>query len=263
MDYKAYSETLMKLIMPQSFPLGVKILKKGDTIPDKVVRPGKFGIQIAMCQWTTLARRWGWNVCAMAEDINCTPCLAGFGFRKLQDKADLIRFFMEMGYFDSQEVASKLVEGLELLEPGQVSGILSFPLENSLLDPDLIVIYGNPAQMSRLAAGFIHHHGYPIRSYTGFGLSCLSLIMPFWRDEPTFIHPGRGERILGGTEDNEMVFSMPAKYLKDLVEGLENTHKKGSRYPTQRYLLYQPPLIPPMKALEERLSDPFRVSSDC
>lgn len=256
MDYRKYSESIMRMIMPQSFPLGIKIVKRDDPFPDGVVRPSKYGIKVALCQWITLARRWGWIVGATAEDINCTPCLAGLGFRKLQDKAAVVRFFMDMGYCDSQESASSLAEEIEFLEPGKVKGIVAFPLDKAPLSPDLIVIYGTPAQMTRLTIGFIHHHGRLIRSETGIGLSCLSTVLPFWKQEPSLVHPGRGERTFAGTDDSEMCFSIPTSYLESLVYGLEKTHKKGIRYPIQGYLFYEPRLIPSMEALGEQLIEP-------
>jgi len=256
MDYEKYFASIMRMIMPQSFPIGVKIIKKDDPFPDGVTRPSKYGIKIALCQWTTLARRWGWVMGAMGEDINCTPCLAGFGFRKLQAKSDLVQFIMDMGYFDSLDLASSLAEQIEPLKPGAVKGIVIFPLDKAPLDPDLVVIYGTPAQMTRLAVGFIHNHGRLVKSETSFGLSCLSTVMPFWKHEPTLVHPGRGERVLAGTDDSEMFFSIPASYLESLVDGLEKTQKKGTRYPIQSYLLYEPPLVPPMKTLGEKLIEP-------
>jgi uncharacterized protein (DUF169 family) len=244
----------MRMVMPQSFPLGAKIVKKDDPFPDGVVRPSKFGLKVAMCQWITLARRWGWIVGAMAEDINCSPCLAGFGFKKLQDQADFVQFLMDMGYFDSLDLASALAEPLQMLKPGEIKGIVAFPLSKAPMEPDLVLIYGSPAQMTRLVVGFVYNHGRLIRSETGFGLSCLSTMMPFWKNEPALVHPGRGERMLAGTGDNEMLFTAPAGYLETLVDGLEKTQKKGLRYPMEGYLLYEPPLIPPMKALEKKLT---------
>ncbi|MBE9573018.1 MAG: DUF169 domain-containing protein [Proteobacteria bacterium] len=130
------------------------------------------------------------------------------------------------------------------------------PLAKAPVSPDLLVIYGTPAQMTRLAYAYTHSHGRVIHSKTSFGLSCLSTVMPFWTKEPTLIHPGRGERTLAGTDDSEMLFSTPVSHLEALVNGLESTHKKGLRYPIQGYVLYEPPLIPPMKALEEKLIEP-------
>jgi uncharacterized protein (DUF169 family) len=256
MDYQRHFESLMRLIMPQSFPIGIKIVKKDDPFPGRVHRPSRYGIQVALCQWTTLARRWGWVVGAMAEDINCTPCLAGLGFRKLQDQADLIQYLIEMGYCATPDLASSLVEQVESLEPGKIKGIAAFPLDRAPLSPDLVVIYGMPAQMIRLTIGYIHNHGRLIRSETGIGLSCLSTLMPFWKQEPSLIHPGRGERTFAGTDDSEMCFSIPASQLESLMDGLEQTQKKRMRYPIQGYLLYQPRLASPMEALREKLVEP-------
>jgi uncharacterized protein (DUF169 family) len=256
MDYKGYSEIIMRMVMPQSFPIGIKILRNDDPIPDGVIRPSKFGIKIALCQWTTLARRWGWIVGAMAEDISCTPCLAGFGFKKLKDKSDFAQFAVDMGFFHSLEPASVLTENMEFLQPGEVKGIVAFPLAKAPVKPDLVVIYGTPAQMTRLAYAHIHSHARVIHSRTSFGLSCLSAVMPFWKHEPALVHPGKGERTLAGTDDSEMFFSTPIDHLEALVDGLEKTHKKGLRYPIQGYVLYESPVIPPMRALGEKLIEP-------
>jgi uncharacterized protein (DUF169 family) len=253
MDYEKYSQVIMQMVMPQSFPIGIKILRNDDPLPDGVIRPSKFGIKIALCQWTTLARRWGWIVGAVAEDISCTPCLAAFGFKKLKDKAGFAQFAVDMGYFDSLEPASVVAEQIEFLKPGEVKGIVAFPLAKAPVDPDLVLIYGTPAQMTRLTYAHIHGHARIIHSKTGFGLSCLSAVMPFWKQEPALVHPGRGERTLAGTDDSEMLFSTPVSHLEALVHGLESTYKKGLRYPIQGYVLYESPLIPPMKALGEKL----------
>lgn len=253
MDYRKVSEIIMKTIMPQSFPIGIKILRREDSFPNGVVRPSKFGIKVALCQWTNLARRWGWIVGAMGEDINCTPCLAGFGFKKLKDESDFAQFIMDMGYLDSLDSALAITKQMELLKPGEVKGIVAFPLAKAPVNPDLLVIYGTPAQMTRLAYAYAHSHSRIIHSKTTFGLSCVSNVMPFWKQEPALVHPGRGERMLAGTDDSEMLFSTPVSHLEALVNGLEETHKKGLRYPIQGYVLYEPPLIPPMKAFKEKL----------
>lgn len=253
MDYEKIANTIMKRVMPQSFPLGVKLLKPDEAMPEGATRPGRFDIKIALCQWTTVARRWGWTAGAMAEDISCTPCLAGFGFKRVQDRADIEAFFMEMGYFDSPELAKGFAARMRLIDPGEVAGVVAFPLEKAPAEPDLFMIYGNPAQMARLASGYIHSFGTPIQTETGFGLSCLSAVLPFFTDAPTFVHPGRGERILAGTEDSEMIFAMPAKFLEGLADGLEKSHKKGTRYPVQKFMLYPPPMLPAMKALDGKL----------
>ncbi len=58
MDYRIATEKITELIRPQYFPLGVKIVKKGETLPNGSVRPSKYDLKISLCQWTTLASKF-------------------------------------------------------------------------------------------------------------------------------------------------------------------------------------------------------------
>ena len=97
MNIKTYADKISQMIRPQSFPLGVKIIKEKNELPEGFMRPSKYGIQISLCQWTTLARRWGRFASVLAEDINCSPCLAALGLKKLEDRNDLASIFFRYG----------------------------------------------------------------------------------------------------------------------------------------------------------------------
>ncbi len=97
MDYKDFSKEISKLIRPQSYPLGVKLVKNGEQLPEKAIRPSKYHIKISLCQWTTMARRWGRILGALTDDINCTPCLAALGLRQMKSIKPLSEYFLEMG----------------------------------------------------------------------------------------------------------------------------------------------------------------------
>jgi uncharacterized protein (DUF169 family) len=256
MDYKLFSEEITRMIRPQSYPLGMKLIKDENTLPEKAVRPAKYGINISLCQWTTMARRWKRILGAVADDINCSPCLATLGLKKMENSKALSEYFLDMGYLDSIELAEKATKELEPIPYGEIRGIAVFPLEMAPIDPDIVLIYGTPAQMARLASGYLYHHGELIESRTtGFGISCLSAVKPHFTGKPAFVHPGRGERILAGTDESEMFMTLPAKFCESLLSGLKKTEEKGTRYPVQSYMIYQPPTIKPMKILEEKLTD--------
>ena len=256
MDLPACVDALNRMIRPQSFPLGMKIYKDAGHLPEKAVRPAKYGIRISLCQWTTTARRWGHVLGAVAEDVNCSPCLAALGLRRLEDPGALAAYFMEMGFFENPELAARAVGELDPIPFGEIGAVAVFPLDKAPVAPDVVVIYGTPAQMSRLAAGWVYHHGETIRYKTnGFGISCMSALKPHFSGKPAFVHPGRGERILAGTDDAEMFLTLPAGDLEALVDGLEKTHAKGTRYPMQSYLLYEPPLLKPMQKLAGYLKE--------
>jgi len=197
MDYKGFSEEISRMVRPQSFPIGVKLVKEADKLPKEAARPAKFGVKIAVCQWTTMARRWGRVLGATAEDINCTACLAALGLKRLENRRHLGQYFLEMGFFDDIDLADKFAKELELINPGEISAVAYFPLDMAPVDPDVIVIYGTPAQMARLAAGYIHNSGELIELKSAFGLSCLAAIKPYFSKNPPLSSPDGGAD-LGG-----------------------------------------------------------------
>ena len=107
---------------------------------------------------------------------------------------------------------ARRADALEALEPGCFAAVCFYPLHMAPVEPDLVLIYGNPAQMARLAAGCLYHRGEMIESRTTIGISCLSALKPYFSGKPAFVHPGRGERILAGTEEGEMLFTVPAAF---------------------------------------------------
>jgi uncharacterized protein (DUF169 family) len=191
----------------------------------------------------------------LAEDINCTPCLAALGLKRLSASDALSQYFMDMGYFQSNQGAMNAVQQLEPIPAGTFRGFVMHPANTPFdFDPDIYWIYGSPAQMARLASGLAYKTGELIDSRTtGFGISCLSMVKPFITGKPCLVHPGRGERILAGTNECEMAISIPAFLMEDLIDGLEKTHEKGTRYPIQKYMIYEPPILKPMKTLGQYL----------
>jgi len=52
--------------------------------------------------------------------------------------------------------------------------------------------------------------------------------------------PGRGERQIGMDSDDEMAFALPMAKLQALLTGLVETDEKGTRYPIQPFLFFEP-----------------------
>ncbi len=75
----------------------------------------------------------------------------------------------------------------------------------------------------------------------GRGASCHEgVIKGLQTNEPQLVIPGNGDRVWGGAEDSEVLFSIPKDKLNIVIEGLEATHKAGLRYPIPKYMNYNP-----------------------
>ncbi len=252
--WRSKGEQLDRYLRLDTFPLGVNFLKKGDAFPEKTATPSSRGIKIAICQATNIARRWGWAIGVTKDDINCIPALIGFGWREPESPDAIVDYLMSMAYFQTKDAAIKTLQKMIMMEPNRFEKLYISPLATTKLDPDVVVIYGNPAQMMRLAQGYIYKRGGVVASETNLGFTCTNeMIWPLKQGKACFIHPGRGERMIGLTQDYEMAFSLPASQVDDLIAGLEATHKRGSRYPVQSYLLFETMQILQFEELEKRL----------
>jgi len=66
------------------------------------------------------------------------------------------------------------------------------------------------------------------------------MIEPVISKKAMYIVPGRGERQIGMAADDEMAFTLPAAKLQNLLTGLKETDEKGTRYPIQPFLFFEP-----------------------
>jgi uncharacterized protein (DUF169 family) len=116
------------------------------------------------------------------------------------------------------------------------------PLERTKVEPDVVLIYVNPAQMMRLIHGATQRTGKPLESrFSGRAASCSEGVIGAYNDqEYKVVVPGNGDRVWASCQDNEMVMAVPAGKLADLVNGLEQTHRMGVRYPIPTYMKYEP-----------------------
>ena len=243
-DLKEFNQSLDKFIRPLTFPLAIKMLKSEDEIPEKTRRPfQQMKKKIAICQGVGMARKYGWAVAMGKEDMQCSLGAAPFGF--FED----IEFYNEgnlaAGMFTvSKEIGKKEEDLVDRFDFGTYSHILVAPLHRTAFEPDLFMIYGNPAQIMRLIQGALYNTGGAVQSSSMGRLGCATIITVIKNDEPRYLVPGNGDRIFGMTQDNEMAFMIPPSKVDSLLDGLVQTHKAGIRYPITSFFDFEPTFPP-------------------
>ena len=160
-DYKAAATQLKEALRLRTEPFGVAFLKEASSLPDKTRRPSQvFGKRVTICQGVTMARIYGWPVGLTRDDLICIPGMLAFGFTPATDPIlELGQLFCEVGFHQALGPALKEVEALPRFEPEEVGAIYLCPLERLTLEPDVIVVYGNPAQLMRLIQAATFSHG--------------------------------------------------------------------------------------------------------
>jgi uncharacterized protein (DUF169 family) len=257
MDYKQAATFIRDDLRLKTLPMAVKFLQSKDQFPEKTRRPSTaLGKKITICQAVTMARVYGWTVGVTKDDLICVPAMVTFGLTPAVNQPKVLgKLFCEVGFLKDEAAAQAETGSMQYLAKGEYEGILLAPLERATFEPDTVVLYGNPAQVMRLIQGWVYNQGQRLGGNFGGKVECAEyLIAPFKSQTPRIAIPGNGDRIFSMTQDDEMVFGLPASGLEPLIEGLKEAGKKiGARYPITFYQNYQPEFPKPYKVAGEEL----------
>ena len=218
-DFREAAEFVRNDLRLKTFPLAVKFLKNMAELPEKTRRPSiALGKRVAICQGVTMARSYGWTVGLAKEDVICVPAAIVFGFSESSDPpASLAGLFCEINFSSTEDLARKEISSMSRFENGEIEAIVLAPLERASFEPDTILMYGNPAQVMRLTQAWSYMAGERVPGHFGGKVECDEyLITPFKTQSPRVVIPGNGERIFAGTQDDEVTFAVPAKFLPEL-----------------------------------------------
>lgn len=238
-DLKEVEQALNTYIRPLTFALAIKMLRSEEEIPERTRRPfQQMGKKVAICQGIGMARKLGWAVAMGKEDMQCSLGAAPFGFFKNIDFFDEGNLAAGM-FTASKEIGKREEDLVDRYEYGLYSHILVAPLHRTAFEPDLFMVYGNPAQVMRLIQGALYNEGGAIQSSSMGRLGCASMITVMKEDECRYLIPGNGDRIFGMTQDDEMAFLIPSSKMDTLLDGLAKTHKAGIRYPITSFFDFE------------------------
>jgi uncharacterized protein (DUF169 family) len=246
-DWTKKAEALNRLIRPLTFPIAVKLVKSVDEFPEKTRRPSRdMGFKTNLCVGMTMTRKYGWTVGMTTDDNACPVAAYTFGWSEPESEAKkaLTDFMKVMNYAANENAAKTTMEAVEQvkLNKGQNVGVIFSPLERTKIDPDLVMIFCNPAQVMRLVHGATQETGVSVQSmFSGRGGTCTEgVLQTFKTGEPKVVLPGNGDRVWAMVQDEEMAFTIPANWLDPVIRGLEATHQTGVRYPIPVDVRHEP-----------------------
>jgi uncharacterized protein (DUF169 family) len=244
-DGAEQGRTLTELLRLQTRPLAVKLMRTGDEFPKRVRRPSRLlKHKVTICQGITMARRYGWRVGLVSDDVCCAAALVVYGWvEKAPTLDEVAELMLAAEYAENAAAARKQIEAIPKLDKGECTGLILSPLEHTTWEPDLIMIYANPGQMMRLVQAATYRDGNPINSsFGGKAASCAEgIIRTLQRQECQLVLPGGGDRIFAMTADDELAFTAPASIAEQLVEGLRVSGRKvGVSYPIPFYQAFEP-----------------------
>ena len=203
-------------------PLAIKMLESPEDIPEEAIRPLKnFGKCLSTCQAFALSRRFGETVAQLFEDMWCPEPVIGFGLAEPPDYFFEGKTRYPVGV-KSLEAGANWAREFPRFEVGKYVGVVSAPLTTASFEPDVAVVYCDSAQLLRLLLGLAYEDGRDINTVLGGHSACVYAVVPsMLKGECQASVPCRGDRGYAGTQDYEMIFSIPRDQIERVIEGMD------------------------------------------
>lgn len=250
MDWNEHSEILQKYLRLTGFPIGINLFENREDLPEVARIPKQ---RLNICQLSTIARTYGWTVASTADRM---LCVLGADCAGLIDTPDRVKEGkLNLGaYQGTPKAAAHMQASMPKLDK-QYDAIMVSSLSRIPLDPDVIVVYGLPAQVLRLAHAALYQEGGRLECGTNAdaGICATAIAETILKQRPTWDLPCMGDLRFGLAQDHEILFAYPSSWADRIVEGLEKTHKGGIRYPIPRQLDWTPHMPPAFEIIDNDL----------
>jgi len=219
-----------RLLRLRSFPVAMKMLEKKEELQEVpfLRRPEK---KLSMCQMINLVRNFDWTVGADAEDFALPTCSSILGLTELSSPYS-DGTFRSIVWVQTKEDGKRSEAAIPRIKTGQYEAVVMAPLVYDPFEPDIVLIYGNPAQMI-LLINALQFEDYEVMQFFCVGeSSCSDVIARCYLDKKPYLSiPCYGERRYGHAQDDELAMALPAGYMEKALRGLEILYRRGVRYP--------------------------------
>ena len=229
-DWEQPIRRMERLLRLKSFPVAFKLLETKEALSEiPFVRRVK--TKSTLCQMINLARNFDWTVGAEVDDFMSVVCSSIIG---LADTPDYMKdgTFRSIVWTQSRADAKKYEAAIPRLPLDRYEAVALAPLVYNPFDPDIVLIYANPAQMI-LLINALQFENYEVMQFFCVGeSSCSDVIARCYLDgKPSMSIPCYGERRYGHAQDDELVMAIPAAMMDKALRGLEALYRRGIRYP--------------------------------
>jgi len=220
-------EILLRL---KSFPVAMKMMEKKEQLQEIAFlrRPGH---KLTMCQMLNLVRNFDWTLGADIDNFGLSTCASILGLTELPS-CYTDGTFRSIVWVQTKEDGKRYEAAIPRIQTGQYEAVAMAPLVYDPFDPDIVLIYGNPAQMI-LLINALQFENYEVMQFHCVGESSCSdaIARCYLSGKPQLSIPCYGERRYGHAQDDELVMALPAGFMEKALRGLEVLYRRGVRYP--------------------------------
>lgn len=229
-DWEKIVRRMELLLRLKSFPVAFKMLQSREEL-ERIPFLRRLGHKATLCQMITLVRNFDWTVGADNGDFLSPVCPSIIG---LEDIPEIYKdgTFRSIVWVKTKEDGRKYEASIPRLPLGKYEAVAMAPLVYNPFEPDIVLIYANPAQMM-LLINALQFEDYEVMQFFCVGESSCSdaIARCYLTGKPSLTIPCYGERRYGHAQDEELVMGIPSGLMEKALEGLEALYRRGIRYP--------------------------------
>lgn len=219
-EINTYGKEIIELLKLETSPVAVALLPKGAEIPKNIQ---KIDQAMRHCQMMDRVRKTREEFYATLEDESCKGGAGALGLGKMPANVASGEFYYgTLKHFKSLEAAKRTIEKVPVIEAESKIASIYAPLESASFVPDVVVIICNPKQVMLLTQAILYNEGGRLEAeFAGKQSLCSDAVaQPYLTGKMGITVGCSGSRTYTGIQESEMTIGIPAKLLKDLVEGL-------------------------------------------
>jgi len=229
-DWEKPVRRLERLMRLKSFPVAFKLFEDEKSLA-AIPFIRRMNNKSTLCQLINLVRNFDWTVGADLDDFMSVMCASVIG---LTDIPDYMKdgTFRSIVWTKSRADGKKFETAIPRLPAGKYEAVALAPLVYNPFDPDIVLIYANPAQMM-LLINSLQFEDYEVMQFYCVGeTSCSDAIARCYQNrKPALSIPCYGERRYGHAQDDELVMAVPVEMMDKALSGMEALYRRGIRYP--------------------------------
>ena len=223
-------EEFKSLLRLKTEPVAFRRLEKAEEL-EKIRNVVRVKRGFTYCQVPFLVRVLGQTVGITKDDPMGDRCSRLHGLRPATEKSmQREAEMLSMTWFANPEEALKQQRETPRVPLGDA--IIAAPLSKEKFDPEVVSIYGNPAQIMMVLCGLQKEKYERFQFFfIGEGACVDSLAQCYTSGKPALAIPCYGERAMGQVADDEIVISLPGGELSRAISGIKKLGKVGFKYP--------------------------------
>ena len=237
-EYATLAAELRTRLRLRADPIALKLyehVEGMDAVPG--LRRPETGVRFSMCQLIGQVRWLGFTLGITHDNVMPDSNCGGVVGLNAPGQKYLDGSMFHGVWFATVEASREHQAQMPRVPSGRYQALVAAPLAKGRLDPpDAVLVYATPGQMM-LLVNALQHRNYARADFTVTGETACA---DSWgrglkTGEPSISIPCFAERRFGGVQDDELLVSLRAEHLQEVVIGLEWLAQRGIRYPIAPY----------------------------